>query len=241
MIALFPTDPPFASLQRRTVQTRCDENQIKFHGHAIGVNGVRALLSVAPYAADVKVSSALKSMEDVSKKLNVRIMLMATTKQHFPNSTDAAIGAFKELVECLRSSLLFKDITKDAHINKDFLVGTRSKVVWFFFSECSSSGVGGFREGVLMISGHLHIFFRWNPRISGLQDFLRSELGDFCTAGTYHVLTFPSEPFGSQGCKDINHCRLSKRKKKHLGWIRANLLQTQSVHRLSCSSEFGQR
>ena len=110
--------------------------KIIFHNQAIGVNGVRALLSVAPYAADVKVSNALKSMEDVSKKLNDQTnlsMLMATTTKHFPNNTDAAVGAFKELVECLRSSLLFKDIAKDAHLNKEFLVGTRHKVVWFFF------------------------------------------------------------------------------------------------------------
>ena len=114
---------------------RCDENHITFHNQKIGVNGVRALLSVAPYAADVKVSSALKSMEDVSKKLNDQTnlsMLMATTTKHFPNNTDAAVGAFKELVECLRSSLLFKDIMKDSHLNKDFLVGTKHKVVWFF-------------------------------------------------------------------------------------------------------------
>ena len=84
-------------------------------------------------------SSALKSMEDVSKKLNDQTnvsMLMATTTKHFSNSTDAAIGAFKELVECLRSSVLFKDIAKESHINKDFLVGTRDKVVRFFSGLC---------------------------------------------------------------------------------------------------------
>ena len=129
---------------------RCDENHITFHNQRIGVNGVRALLSVAPYAADVKVSNALKSMEDVSKKLNDQTnlsMLMATTTKHFPNNTDAAVGAFKELVECLRSSLLLKDITKDAHINKEFLVGTRYKVVWFFFQSLRVPVWAGFGKG----------------------------------------------------------------------------------------------
>ena len=149
VIALFPKEPPFASLLRRTVQSKCDDNHIKFHGHSVGINGVRALLHCAPYAADETVSSALKSLEDVTKKLNDQTnvsMLMSSTTKHFP-SPDAAIGAFKELVECLRSSLLFKDITKDAHINKDFLVGTRSKVVWFFFQSVRVPVWAGFGKG----------------------------------------------------------------------------------------------
>ena len=90
---------------------------------------------------------------------------MALTTKHYSHSSDAAVGAIIELVDSLRSGLMFKDITKDAHINKEFLVGGKHKVLW---------GAGGFREGVLMISGHLHIFFRLDLRISGLQDFSRS-------------------------------------------------------------------
>ena len=63
-ISLFPREPPFASLLRRTVQSKCDDNHIKFHGQPVGINGVRALLHCAPYAADETVSSALKSLED---------------------------------------------------------------------------------------------------------------------------------------------------------------------------------
>ena len=134
MIALFPTEPAFSSLLRRTVQATCDEKLITWHNQPIGVNGVRALLSVAPFV-DVQVSNALKSLEDVSKKLNDQTnlsMLMAATTKHYPDTT-AAVGAFKELVQCLRSSLLFKDIAKDSHLNKEFLVGTKHRVVWFFF------------------------------------------------------------------------------------------------------------
>ena len=150
LIALHGTDPQsFALLQRKAVQTFCDNNQIKFHGHNIGTNGVRALLNVAPYAGDGRVNNALKSIEDVTKKLNDQTnisLLMAATTKHYPNATEAAVGAFKEFVVCLRASLLFKDIIKDSHLNKDFLVGTRSKVVWFFEFVCGRASGRGFDE-----------------------------------------------------------------------------------------------
>ena len=90
---------------------------------------------------------------------------MAITSKHYSSSIEAAVGVMTELVDCLRSGLIFKDITKDSHINKEFLVGGKQKVLW---------GVGGFRDSVWLISGHLHIFFPLDLRISGLHDFLRS-------------------------------------------------------------------
>ena len=89
------------------------------------------MLSVAPFVSYVKVSSALKSLEDVSKKLNDQTnisQLMALTTKHYSHSIDAAVDAIIELVDSLRSGLIFKDITKDAHINKEFLFGGKHKV-----------------------------------------------------------------------------------------------------------------
>ena len=100
---------------RRTVEYFLTKNKITFHGGSIGINGVRALLSVAPFVPDQKVSRALKSMGDVSKKLNDQTnisQLMALTTKHYSHSSDAAVGAIIELVDSLRSGLIFKDITK---------------------------------------------------------------------------------------------------------------------------------
>ena len=106
VIALFPSEPPFRSLMRRTVEDFLKKNQITFHGGDVSINGIRALLSVAPFVSYVKVSSALKSLEDVSKKLNDQTnisQLMAITSKHYSSDMEAAVGAMTELVECLRS------------------------------------------------------------------------------------------------------------------------------------------
>ena len=132
VIALFPTHPPFVRLLRREIQATCEKHKVTFHCNSVGVNAVRALLSVAPFAHDTSVTKAMKSFEDVSKRLNDQTsisQLMATTTKHYPNGNDAAVGAFVEMVEALRGAVVFKDITKDAHINKEFLVGGRQKVV----------------------------------------------------------------------------------------------------------------
>ena len=122
--------PSLGKLARSKILEECEKYHVTFHGRPIGDNGIKALLAVAPYVNNVKVTAALKLFEDVSKKLNDQTMLsklMMITTNYFTKSTDSAADIFAEMVECLRNSLIFKDIAEEKHINQQFLIGAKNK------------------------------------------------------------------------------------------------------------------
>ena len=54
-------------------------------------------------------------------------MLLHTTTKHFGKGTEAAIGACVQVLAGLRLGIVYKDVVKDSHITKEFLIGGRSK------------------------------------------------------------------------------------------------------------------
>ena len=54
-------------------------------------------------------------------------MLLHTATKHFGKGTDAAIGACVQVLAGLRLGIVYKDVVKDSHITKEFLIGGRNK------------------------------------------------------------------------------------------------------------------
>ena len=135
VVRLFPGEPAIGSMTTKDLKTKLDKLGVTFHGSTPNENVIRSLLNSAPYVSDDAVAKAFKAFENVSSVLNdqtkLSAMLHATTKAFNVNATkgvsDAAVGAFCEAITAVRFGLLFKDITKEADIKKEFLIGGRAK------------------------------------------------------------------------------------------------------------------
>ena len=78
-----------------------------------------------------EVRVAFKAFEDVSDALTDQTKLpyvMNLCSKAYMKGSEAAIGALVQVLHSLRLALIYKDIKKDAHLTKEFLVGGRNEV-----------------------------------------------------------------------------------------------------------------
>ena len=127
---MLPREPAFGGLTVKAVILQAGKCGLTFHGSKVNENTARAPLNVAPFAHDTRVQTAFKAFEDVSFGLDDQTkisMLMHAATKHFGQGREAAIGACVQIFWALRAGLLYKDIVKDSHVTKEFLVGARNK------------------------------------------------------------------------------------------------------------------
>lgn len=130
VVGVFPKEPTFVSLTGKAVKDRGDKLGITFHGNKVNENIQRALQHAAPFVLNHDVRVAFKAFEDVSDALNDQTKLsylMNTASKHYMKGSEAAVGAVVQVLQSLRLALVYKDIKKDAHLTKEFLVGGRNK------------------------------------------------------------------------------------------------------------------
>ena len=130
VVELFPREPAFSGISVKAAQGHAKKLGITFHGVPLSDTVTRALQNVAPYLNDCKLRSALKSFEDTSSVLSCQTnisMLLHTATKHFGKGTDAAIGACVQVLEYVRLAIVYKDIVKESHVTKEFLIGGRCK------------------------------------------------------------------------------------------------------------------
>lgn len=136
VMGLFPAEPAVGGMTSKAVIEHMDKLGVTFHGKRLGEPLARAVQQLAPYAQRADVRKALKALEDVSSALNDQTkisMLCNTASKHFGGKgSEAAFGAIIELFKVLRVALLYKDIKRDTHVTKEFLVGKAKKVAPFF-------------------------------------------------------------------------------------------------------------
>ena len=135
LIGVFPIEPAFGGLSGKMMKDHADKLGIRYHGNKIGDTLVRGLQNLAPFVQNAQVQEAFKAFEDVSFALNDQTkisMLMHTTTKHFGRGKAAGVAACVQLLKALRLSLLYKDIAKDSHLTKEFLIGGRNKAPFIF-------------------------------------------------------------------------------------------------------------
>ena len=147
VIDLFPPEPAFGGLTGRVVKEHAERLGLRFHGSPVSDNIQRALQNVAPYVQDANVRAAFKAFEDTSLALNDQTklaMVMNATTKHFGKGSGAAVGACVQLLNALRYALVYKDVMKDSHLTKEFLVGGRNKAAPAFDLKVQRGlGLGG--------------------------------------------------------------------------------------------------
>ena len=135
VVCLFPTQVAFGTLTVKLMQEHAGKYGVTYHGSPLSDTVTRALQNVVPYTKNPSVRKAFKAFEDVSYQLNEQTklsMFLHTTSKHFGKGNEAAFGACVQVLKVLRVSLLFKDIAKDQHVTKDFMIGGRAKVFYLF-------------------------------------------------------------------------------------------------------------
>ena len=135
----FLNAPAFGGFSVKTIIQLACPLGVTFHGTKINDSIARALQSVAPFVQDSRVQIALKTFENLSPALNDHTklsMLMNVAARYYGKGTEAAFINCSQFLVLLHSSLLYKDIVKDSHVTKDFLVGSRGKAG---FSHVSAS------------------------------------------------------------------------------------------------------
>ena len=135
VMSLFHPGVALDTLSVKGVQEQAGKLGVTYHGSKLTDAVTRALQNVIPYTQNHSVRKALKEFEDVSYQLNEQTkisMILHTTSKHFGKGTEAAVGACVQILKVLRVSLLFKDIVKDQHVTKEFMVGGRTKAFYLF-------------------------------------------------------------------------------------------------------------
>ena len=130
IVDLFHPSEAFGTLPAKTIQGHAAKLGVTFHGQKLNDNVTRALQNVASDTQNASVRSAFESFEDVSYQLNDQTnksMCLHTTSKHFGKGNDAAVGACVQVLNVLRIGLMYKDIAKDQHLTKEFLIGGRGK------------------------------------------------------------------------------------------------------------------
>ena len=119
-----------ASMTQSSIVTKCEKLFFSFHGSKIQPMGARNLQSLCPFVDSAAVGAAIKSFEEISPALNEQSKLgtlMASASKTYQKGTPAAAGAVAALIDWLKASLVFKDISREGHMTTEFLVGTSKK------------------------------------------------------------------------------------------------------------------
>ena len=134
VVSLFPPAVAFGTLTVKGMQEHAGKLGVTYHGSKLTDTVTRALQNVIPYTQNRSVREAWKAFEDVSYQLNEQTklsMFLHTTSKQFGKGTETAVGACVQVLNVLRASLIFKDIAKDQHVTKEFMVGGRTKAFYF--------------------------------------------------------------------------------------------------------------
>ena len=104
---------------------------LTYHGLPVSDNTARALQAMAPYLTATGVDEAFKQFQEISGALDdqtkISTVMSLTTKHFGKGNLEAAAGALVTMIKALRWAIIYKDIEKDSHLTKEFLVGGRGK------------------------------------------------------------------------------------------------------------------